>query len=77
MSDAFGVAPLLVTDPEFRDLFVLPVDRVDRWRRALDLLQTDEELRIRYSQHLVDNAAAQTIVASANAVNDRLTALAD
>jgi glycosyltransferase involved in cell wall biosynthesis len=72
LAESFGVAPLLVTDPVFRSRFVLPASDVGRWRAALEALRQDENLRVAYSEHLVENAVKLTIAASAKAVAARL-----
>lgn len=72
LADSFGVAPFLITDPTYQALFVLPTDDTDRWRTALRQLQTDEALRVAYSEHLRANAVKLTIAASADVVATRL-----
>ncbi|WP_188702877.1 glycosyltransferase [Microbacterium nanhaiense] len=68
VSDAFGVAKMLVTDDELRRKFVLPVSDQRPWADALRDLHRDEALRRTYSDHLVRNAMNLTIEASAQAV---------
>lgn len=75
LSEAFGVAPFLVTDPELHRRFVLPTNDITLWRHALRALHEDESLRMAYSEHLVRNAASLTIAASAEAVASRIRGL--
>lgn len=72
LADSFGCAPLLVTDEELRDLLVLPREDVARWTSVLGLLASDEDLRVRVSDHLVTNAAKLTVAGSARSVRAAL-----
>ncbi|MFT4135449.1 glycosyltransferase [Microbacterium sp.] len=75
LSREFGCAELLVQDDEFARLFIMDTDDPQKWRDALALLRSDQDLRRAYSQHLVTSSAALTIEASAMAVRQRLHAL--
>lgn len=72
LTKQFGCADLLVRDRRLSRLFVLD-DDPDDWRRALDLLHRDEDLRREYSDHLVHTSRELTIEASALAVESALT----
>lgn len=72
LADSFGCASLLVTDEELRDLLVLPREDVARWTNVLSLLASDEDLRVRASDHLAANAAKLTVTGSARSVSDAL-----
>ena len=72
LADSFGCASLLVTDEELRDLLVLPREDVARWTNVLRLLASDEDLRVKVSDHLVANAAKLTVAGSARSVRDAL-----
>ncbi|WP_170835451.1 glycosyltransferase [Arthrobacter alpinus] len=76
LSKAFGAAPLLFTDPELRDRFVLdPVDSAG-WVQATGDLANDQELRQKVASHVWTNAKKLTIEGSLNAVCARLAAVA-
>ncbi|PPG33464.1 glycosyl transferase [Pseudoclavibacter sp. RFBB5] len=72
LSDQYGAAPLLYTDPDLRKAFVLPLDDEEAWIRSTRSLIEDDELRIRVSQHVYDNAQTQSIEASLAAAQARL-----
>jgi hypothetical protein len=75
LGDAYGAAPLLVTDDELRRRFVLPVDDPRPWATAVHDLVGDAELRRRLSDHVHANASALTIGRSVDAVLARLAQL--
>lgn len=73
LSNEYGAAPLLFTDPELASLCVLPVDNLAAWRTSVGRLLRDEELAIRVSEHVHANAQLLTIGASVRAVVDALS----
>ncbi len=77
LASSFGCADQLVSTDEFKRLFVLESADPAAWREAVQRLRDDEDLRRRYSDHLVSNARALTIAASAKAVARRLQELQD
>lgn len=72
LTDQYGAAPLLFTDPDLRARFVLPVDDRARWVQAVQALLDDAGLRRRVSDHVCANAQRLTIAASVDRVLDRL-----
>ena len=72
LGDAYGAAPLLVTDDELRRRFVLPVGDPRPWATAVRDLVGDADLRRRLSDHVHANASALTIGRSVDAVLARL-----
>ena len=72
LTDQYGAAPLLFTDPDLRARFVLPVDDKARWFGAVRALLGDADLRRRVSDHVCANAQSLTIAASVDRVLDRL-----
>lgn len=72
IADTFGAATLLITQERLRELFVLPLNDLTRWKAAIDLLKHDEELRILLSDHVSDNARRLTIAASVDAISHAL-----
>lgn len=72
LTDQYGAAPLLFTDADLRDRFVLPVDDKGRWLEAVRTLLADAGLRRRVSDHVCTNARALTIEASVDRVLSRL-----
>lgn len=75
IADTFGSAPLLYTDPELSRRFVLPLGDPAPWASAIEALRTDETLRRRVSDHLVENAGKLTVTASARSVTAALNPL--
>lgn len=74
VSEVFGVADQIVTAPDLRRRFVLPLDDLRRWRGALESLRSDRGLRTAYSDHLVENSAKLTIDVSAAAIRHAASA---
>lgn len=72
LTDQYGAAPLLFTDPDLRARFVLPVDDKAAWVQAVQALLDDAELRRRVSDHVCANAERLTIAASVDRVMNRL-----
>ena len=72
LSDSFGAAPLLYTDPELRRRFVLHPNDTQRWVAATTSLIEDEDLRQAIGQHISTNAKRLTIEASVAACSLRL-----
>jgi len=75
LGDSYGAAPLLVTDPDLRRRFVLPVGEPDRWLSAVRDLTADRALRRTVSDHVAANASLLSVGASVDAVVDRLSRL--
>lgn len=61
ISDAFGCADMLYTDPELAELFVLPLNQPDKWQHALRLLAEDNELHAHAARHLIASASTLTV----------------
>ncbi|WP_199253944.1 glycosyltransferase [Mycolicibacterium mengxianglii] len=61
LSDRFGCAPMLYTDPALACRFVLPTDAPSRWLSAIDDLDSDESLRKEAAAHVSANARGLTI----------------
>jgi glycosyltransferase involved in cell wall biosynthesis len=61
LSDSFGCAEMLYSDPELKRLFVLPITAPEAWREAVQLLTRDDTLHTRVSRHLQMNARRLTI----------------
>ncbi|WP_181149976.1 glycosyltransferase family 4 protein [Arthrobacter sp. MYb227] len=77
LSNAFGAAPLLFTDPELKDRFVLDPLETDAWIRATRELSEDAMLRQRVGHHVWKNANLLTIEKSVEAVRRRLHMIKD
>lgn len=73
ISDEYGVAPFLFTDPDLRRRCVLPVEDSAAWAASLRHLSTDQGLRRAVSDHVYANAAHLTIGASVDAILKRLS----
>ena len=74
LTDQYGAAPLLFTDPGLRRRFVLGVDDTAAWTEAVRALLGDAGLRREVSDHVWANAQQLTIAASVDRVVDRLAA---
>ncbi len=61
VSDRFGCAEMLFTDPELRKLCVLPVGDAAAWTRTLSVVHSDPRMRERIAAHVKMNAAGLTI----------------
>ncbi|MGC0368421.1 glycosyltransferase family 4 protein [Microbacterium sp. SLBN-111] len=61
LSDVFGCADMLYTDPSLRQALVLDTSDVGRWREAIARLTSDDEFHARVSAHLRENASLLTI----------------
>lgn len=68
LSNEYGAAPLLFTDPELASLCVLPVNDLAAWQSSVQRLLHDEDLAGRVSAHVHANAQLLTIGASVRAV---------
>lgn len=75
LSDQYGAAPFLFTDPELRRDFVLPVDDRAAWIRAIRRLLENPELSRRVSDHVHSNALALSMENSVRGIEKRLEAL--
>ncbi len=73
ISEEYGVAPFLFTDPDLRRRCVLPVEDSAAWAASLRQLSTDQGLRRAVSEHVHANAAHLTIGSSVDAILNRLT----
>lgn len=72
VASSFGCAPFLITDQRFMSKFVIESSDPGAYAKAIRALAEDEDLRVEYSKHLVENASKLTISASAQQVNSRL-----
>lgn len=70
LSDRFGCAPMLYTDPALAQKFVLPTSAPSLWLGAIDDLNSDEELRRRIATHVSANAHALTIDSAVRSVQE-------
>lgn len=61
LSDVFGCADMLYTDPSLRAALVLDTSDVGLWREAISRLTSDDEFHARASAHLQANASLLTI----------------
>lgn len=61
LSDVFGCADMLYTDPALRQALVLNTSDVGLWRDAISRLTSDDEFHARVSAHLQANASLLTI----------------
>lgn len=75
LSDQYGAAPFLFTDPDLRRQFVLPVDDRAAWLRAIASLLDDPVLSRRVSDHVHTNALALSMENSVRGIEKRLQAL--
>lgn len=64
ISEEFGCADMLYTEPWMRELCVLPVGRPEAWRAAVTALAHDDALHASISAHVADNASRLTIDAA-------------
>ena len=72
LTDQYGAAPLLFTDPELQAQFVLPVGDKVSWLKAVRTLLDDAVLRRRVSDHVCANAQSLTMAASVDRVLAKL-----
>jgi glycosyltransferase involved in cell wall biosynthesis len=72
LTDQYGAAPLLFTEPDLRKRFVVGVDDLPAWTTAVRALLDDAGLRREVSDHVWANAQQLTISASVDRVLDRL-----
>ena len=72
LSDQYGAAPFLFTDPDLIQRFVLPIEPIDAWINAIQELLGDEVLRRSVSDHVSDNAQTLTIADSVSGIQNRL-----
>lgn len=75
LSDQYGAAPLLYTDPELRERFVLPLEDHEAWVASVRSLVENQALRVRVSEHVYKNAQGQSIDASLASAISRLRSL--
>lgn len=64
VSDQFGCAEMLYTDPALRARFVLPVGEDAAWSSAIESLRTDDALHAQAAAHVRANAANLTVDAT-------------
>lgn len=69
VSDRFGCAPFLYTDPELRERFVLPIDDALAWTRAMQTMRDDDAMWSRARHHLLANAQTLGISAAVERVS--------
>ncbi|WP_345376205.1 glycosyltransferase [Frondihabitans cladoniiphilus] len=72
LSDQVGVGPQLITDPDLRRRFLLPLARPHLWGTAIEGLLSDRRLRRRLSDHVVANASSLSIHGSVDLALERL-----
>jgi glycosyltransferase involved in cell wall biosynthesis len=72
LTDQYGAAEFLFTDPELKTLCVLPTDDAEAWRSSIRRLLDDDALRRRISDHVHANASTLTIEASAKSIETRI-----
>lgn len=75
ISDQYGAAEFLFTDPELSSLCVLPVDDLPRWADAVTRISTDDSLARAVSDHVYENATKLSIGASASTIQNRLAGM--
>lgn len=76
LGNNYGAGPLLFSDPELRQRFLISVDDARAWRAAISDLMSDSALRKKVSDHVHSNAESLTISSSVEAANRRLAVLA-
>lgn len=74
VSNQFGCAEMLVTDPELKRLCVLPTDDVSAWASSLSLLHSDRGFRERLAEHVKMNADSLTIDSAVENISEASTA---
>jgi len=74
VSDQFGCAEMLITDPELRRLCVLPTDDISAWTSSLSLLHSDRGFRERLAEHVKMNADGLTIDSAVDNISEASTA---
>lgn len=77
ISNVFGAAGLLYTDPGLAATFVLDTADPASWRKALSSLESDVELRRRVSAHVWANANKLTIANSVERIRAALDNLVE
>lgn len=70
VSDRFGCAEILVTDPDLKKLCVLPTDDVSAWTSSLSLLHSDHTFRERLAEHVKMNADGLTIDSAVDNISE-------
>jgi glycosyltransferase involved in cell wall biosynthesis len=75
ISDQYGAAPLLVTDPDLRKWCVVESSEPSVWAAKVRRLLTDRPLRKRVSEHVHGNAVKLTIEHSLDVALDRISAV--
>lgn len=75
LSDQYGAAPFIFTDPELRRKFVLPPTQIGDWVSAVQDLREDDALRAHVSNHVHENALRLSIVNSINGIMGKLEAM--
>jgi glycosyltransferase involved in cell wall biosynthesis len=77
ISDQYGAAEFLFTDPELSEICVLPLDRPELWDASVVRIMRDVELRRRISDHVYENATGLSIQASVKRVQERLLGITE
>lgn len=77
ISDRFGCAPMLYTDPNLQRRFVLPTDKPELWIRAINDLDGDQALRQAVAAHTSANAQRLSIESAVQNVDHAAAAAAD
>lgn len=75
LSDSFGAAPLLVTDPELRDRLILPGANAGAWRSTFTSLAENESLRRCVSDHVAANGKELTVGRSVELIDAAMRAV--
>lgn len=72
LSDAFGVAPMLYTDSQLRDAYVLDPHDTQAWVSAVQNLVRNDNLRVDVGTHVRHNAQSLSIQGSVAAIIERI-----
>lgn len=72
LSDAFGAAPMLYTDKQLRDAYVLDPHDTQAWVVAVQNLVRNDSLRAEVGNHVRQNAQALSIQGSVAAIVERI-----
>jgi glycosyltransferase involved in cell wall biosynthesis len=75
LSDRFGCAPMLYTDPVLAHRFVLPTSVPSLWVTAIEDLNRDDGLHEKVAAHVLANAQALTIDSAIRNVQEAATSV--
>lgn len=73
LSDRFGAAPLLITEPELRRRFVLNPNDAGSWINAVNSLLESPALRTQLAEHVFHNANRLSIEESVKRISHELS----